>query len=92
MKHHLDWSSYETAGQGDAYAGIPATGGDFARAVAVCIGDRLCQRTPKGVMCPSFRVSGEIAQTPLLTPFELVSLMFGSGDFATVGPPGTPRK
>ena len=49
MKHHLDWSSYETAGQGDAYAGIPATGGDFARAVAVCIGDRLCQRTPKGV-------------------------------------------
>ena len=22
MKHHLDWSSYETAGQGDAYAGI----------------------------------------------------------------------
>ena len=64
MKHHLDWSSYETAGQGDAYAGIPATGGDFARAVAVCIGDRLCQRTPKGVMCPSFRVSGEIAHSP----------------------------
>ena len=63
MKHHLDWSSYETAGQGDA-AGIPATGGDFARAVAVCIGDRLCQRTPGGVMCPSFRVSGEIAHSP----------------------------
>jgi hypothetical protein len=33
MKHHLDWSSYETAGQDDAYAGIPATGGDFAKAV-----------------------------------------------------------
>jgi len=64
MKHHLDWSSYETAGQGDAYAGIPAMGGDFAKAVAVCIGDRLCQRTPKGVMCPSFRVTGDAAHSP----------------------------
>ena len=64
MKHHLDWSSYETAGQGDAYAGIPAMGGDFAKAVAVCIGDRLCQRTPKGVMCPSFRVTGDVAHSP----------------------------
>lgn len=32
MKLELDWSDYETAGQGDAYAGIPATGGDFAGA------------------------------------------------------------
>lgn len=64
MKHHLDWSSYETAGQGDAYAGIPATGGDFAKAVAVCISDRLCQRKPKGVMCPSFRVSDDAVQSP----------------------------
>jgi len=64
MKHHLDWSSYETAGQGDAYAGIPATGGDFAKAVAVCISDKLCQRKPKGVMCPSFRVSDDPAQSP----------------------------
>lgn len=64
MKHHLDWSSYETAGQGDAYAGIPATGGDFARAVAVCISDRQCQRKPKGVMCPSFRVTDDPAQSP----------------------------
>lgn len=63
-KHHLDWSSYETAGQGDAYAGIPATGGDFAKAVAVCISDRLCQRTPKGVMCPSFRATGDPAHSP----------------------------
>ena len=64
MKHHLDWSSYETAGQGDAYAGIPASGGDFAKAVAVCISDKLCQRTPKGVMCPSFRVTGDPAHSP----------------------------
>jgi Fe-S oxidoreductase len=64
MKHHLDWSSYETAGQGDAYAGIPATGGDFAKAVAVCISDKLCQRTPKGVMCPSFRATDDPEQSP----------------------------
>jgi glycerol-3-phosphate dehydrogenase subunit C len=64
MKHHLDWSAYETAGQGDAYAGIPATGGDFAKAVAVCISDKLCQRTPKGVMCPSFRATGDVAHSP----------------------------
>lgn len=63
-KHHLDWSSYETAGQGDAYAGIPATGGDFAKAVAVCISDKLCQRTPKGVMCPSFRTTDDPAHSP----------------------------
>lgn len=64
MKHFLDWSSYETAGQGDAYAGIPATGGDFAKAVAVCISDKLCQRKPKGVMCPSFRVTDDPVHSP----------------------------
>jgi hypothetical protein len=64
MKHHLDWSSYETAGQGDAYAGIPATGGNFAKAVAVCISDKLCQRKPKGVMCPSFRATDDAAHSP----------------------------
>lgn len=64
MQHHLDWSSYETAGQGDAYAGIPASGGDFARAVAVCISDKLCQRKPKGVMCPSYRVTDDPAHSP----------------------------
>lgn len=64
MQLHLDWSSYETAGQGDAYAGIPATGGDFAKAVAVCINDRLCQRKPKGVMCPSFRATDDPADSP----------------------------
>jgi Fe-S oxidoreductase len=64
MKHQLDWSSYESAGQGDAYAGIPVTGGDFAKAVAVCISDRLCQRKPKGVMCPSFRVTDDAGHSP----------------------------
>ena len=64
MKHHLDWSSYETAGQGDAYAGIPTSGGDFAKAVAVCIGDKQCQRKPKGVMCPSFRATDDAAHSP----------------------------
>jgi Fe-S oxidoreductase len=64
MKHHLDWSSYENAGQGDAYAGIPATGGDYARAVAVCIGDKRCQTIVKGVMCPSFRVTGDPLHSP----------------------------
>lgn len=64
MKHQLDWSSYETAGQGDAYAGIPATGGDFAKAVAVCISDRSCLKKPKGVMCPSFRATDDPAHSP----------------------------
>lgn len=64
MKLHLDWSAYETAGQGDAYAGIPATGGDFAKAVAVCISDKQCQRKPKGVMCPSFRATDDPAHSP----------------------------
>ncbi|MCB1887661.1 MAG: 4Fe-4S dicluster domain-containing protein [Rhodocyclaceae bacterium] len=64
MKTRLDWSAFENAGQGDAYADIPATGGDFARAVAVCIRDRQCQRKPKGVMCPSFRATDDPAQSP----------------------------
>lgn len=64
MKLKLDWSAYRNAGQGDAYAGIPTTGGDFARAVSVCIKDRLCQRKPKGVMCPSFRATDDPAHSP----------------------------
>lgn len=64
MKLHLDWSSYENAGQGDAYAGIPATGGDFAKAVSVCIRDKLCQSKPKGVMCPSYRATDDPRQSP----------------------------
>ena len=40
MKLFLDWSGYQNAGMGDAYADIPKNGGDFAKAVAVCIGSR----------------------------------------------------
>lgn len=42
---------------GDAYADIPKTGGDFAKAVAVCIKSGLCETRPNGVMCPSYRAS-----------------------------------
>ena len=52
----LDWSAYEDAGVGDAYADIPRHGGDFAKAVAVCINSRQCEAaTGNGVMCPSNR-------------------------------------
>jgi Fe-S oxidoreductase len=57
MKTYLDWSAYKDSGMGDAYADIPKTGGNFAKAVAVCIKSGLCETKPKGVMCPSFRVS-----------------------------------
>ncbi|MBF0470918.1 MAG: (Fe-S)-binding protein, partial [Gammaproteobacteria bacterium] len=59
MKTYLDWSTYQDAGLGDAYADIPKQGGDFARAVAVCIKSGLCEQPErKGVMCPSFRILG----------------------------------
>ncbi|MGB0723344.1 MAG: (Fe-S)-binding protein [Gammaproteobacteria bacterium] len=61
MKPILDWSTYRDAGLGDAYADIPRAGGDFARAVAVCINSRQCETDRKGVMCPSYRVTGEPA-------------------------------
>ncbi len=57
MKTYLDWSAYDTYGVGDAYAGIPATGGNYAKAVAVCMNNHQCQREGKGVMCPSYRVT-----------------------------------
>lgn len=64
MKTYLDWSSYQDAGLGDAYADIPKTGGNFAKAVAVCIKSGLCEQSQrKGVMCPSFRVSEDRAQS-----------------------------
>lgn len=59
MKPILDWSAYHESGMGDAYADIPKTGDDFARAVAVCINSRQCENKGKGVMCPSFRVTDE---------------------------------
>ncbi len=57
MKTYLDWSAYKESGMGDAYADIPKQGGDFAKAVAVCINSRQCETKGKGVMCPSYRVS-----------------------------------
>lgn len=58
MKLLLDWSCYENAGTGDAYADIPRRGGDYAKAIAVCIGSRQCEQiAAKGVMCPSYRIS-----------------------------------
>ena len=59
MKTFLDWSAYDTYGMGDAYAGIPATGGNYAKAVAVCMNNHQCQRDGKGVMCPSFQGGAE---------------------------------
>ncbi|HYQ73030.1 MAG TPA: (Fe-S)-binding protein [Gammaproteobacteria bacterium] len=58
MKNYLDWSAYRDAGLGDAYADIPRHGGDFAKAVAVCINSRVCETTGRQLMCPSFQVSG----------------------------------
>lgn len=58
MRTYLDWSAYQDAGMGDAYADIPKHGGHFARAVAVCINSRQCEAAGKQVMCPSFQVSG----------------------------------
>lgn len=63
MKTFLDWSAYDTYGVGDAYAGIPATGGNYAKAVAVCMNNHQCQRDGKGVMCPSYRVTGDPAHS-----------------------------
>ncbi|MDX1812747.1 MAG: (Fe-S)-binding protein, partial [Gammaproteobacteria bacterium] len=71
MKTYLDWSEYENAGVGDAYADIPKNGGDFAKAVAVCINSRHCEQKPKGVMCPSYRIS----DNPLLSTGGRVRLL-----------------
>ncbi len=71
MKKFLDWSNYHDQGMGDAYADIPKHGGNFAKAISVCIRSGVCQETNnRGVMCPSFRVSDE----PLLSPGGRVQL------------------
>lgn len=65
MKTFLDWTAYKDAGMGDAYADIPKRGGDYAKAVAVCINSRQCEEdTGRGVMCPSYRVTGDPDHTP----------------------------
>lgn len=63
MKTHLDWSAYDTYGIGDAFSGIPIRGGNYAKAVAVCMHNRECQREGRGVMCPSFRISHDPAHS-----------------------------
>ena len=64
MNNKLDWSAFSEQGMGDAYAGIPKRGGDFAKAVAVCISNGHCESNTRGVMCPSFRISKESIQSP----------------------------
>ncbi|QSA99213.1 (Fe-S)-binding protein [Methylococcus sp. EFPC2] len=63
METQLDWSAYDSYGAGDAYAALPAEGGAYGKAAAVCIGNRQCQRSEKGVMCPSFRVTQDTAHS-----------------------------
>jgi Fe-S oxidoreductase len=63
MKTYLDWSAYDTYGIRDAYSGVPATGGNYAKAVAVCMHSHDCLKTGKGVMCPSYRITGDAAHT-----------------------------
>lgn len=57
LEPQLDWSAYDSYGTGDAYAQLPSGGGAYGKAAAVCIGNRQCQRTDKGVMCPSYRAT-----------------------------------
>ncbi len=71
MKTELDWSDYKDSGMGDAYADIPKIGGDFAKAVAVCIRSGVCEQHGRGVMCPSFRVT----ENPLLSPGGRVTVL-----------------
>ncbi len=59
MKHFLDWSEYKDAGMGDAYADIPRHGGDYAKAIAVCINSRQCEVDGSGLMCPSYKATGD---------------------------------
>jgi glycerol-3-phosphate dehydrogenase subunit C len=71
MKTYLDWSRYQNAGMGDAYADIPKNGGNFAKAIAVCINSHHCEEKGKGVMCPSYRISDE----PLLSTGGRVKML-----------------
>ena len=76
---------------GDAYADIPKTGGDFAKAVAVCINGRKCETAFKGVMCPSYRVlhesrystGGRVRLLKAALNGELGATPFQNSDLAT---------
>ncbi|HYE37549.1 (Fe-S)-binding protein [Methylocaldum sp.] len=87
MDTQLDWSVYDSYGAGDAYAAVPATGGAYGKAAAVCIGNRQCQRTDKGVMCPSFRATEDVAHSTQHRAATLKAAL--NGDFGSkpfVGP------
>jgi Fe-S oxidoreductase len=64
----LDWTAYESHGSFDSFdfggfgesdPAVPASGGGYTKAAAVCMGKRHCQDKDKGVMCPSFRATGD---------------------------------
>jgi len=67
VQTQLDWSAYETSNSFgfDSFGGFgesdaaPASGGGYAKAAAVCMGKRHCQRKDKGVMCPSYRATDD---------------------------------
>lgn len=87
MDTQLDWSSYDSYGAGDAYAAIPASGGAYGKAAAVCIGNRQCQRTDKGVMCPSFRATGDEAHSTRHRAATLKAALNGEyGEKPFIGP------
>jgi glycerol-3-phosphate dehydrogenase subunit C len=87
MKTKLDWSAYDSYGQGDAYAQIPTEGGAYGKAAAVCIGNRQCQREDKGVMCPSFRITHDVAHSTQHRAATLkAALSGGYGTQPFIGP------
>ena len=57
----LNWSAFDSYGEGDAYANLPTHGAGFGKAAALCIGSRQCQKgaADKGLMCPSYRVTAD---------------------------------
>lgn len=87
MKTFLDWSAYDTYGIGDAYSGIPATGGNYAKAVAVCMHSRDCQNTGKGVMCPSYRITGDRAHSTEARVAAFKAALNDGGDAAAFADP-----
>ena len=87
MDTQLDWSAYDNYGAGDAYAALPATGGAYGKAAAVCIGNRQCQRTEKGVMCPSFRATQDAAHSTQHRAAVLKAALNGEyGEQPFIGP------
>lgn len=93
MKTELDWSAWEGYGQGDAYAAVPRQGGGFGRAAALCIGSRQCQKArgqagDKGVMCPSFRITGEDRHSTRGRAALLRELLDAPGETVRLDDPG----